>query len=184
MPQLRRATREREAIQVRQSTVRFEQPANAGFFVRTCARCETEKPTAEFAPRTRRGRRPSLDCYCRPCRREYQLEWQQANRERLRAATDRWGRENPATLKAAGAHYRSQRRAGHAADDLTTSDIAAMFEATTTCSECGHTFADLSEKSIDHIRPLGDGGRHERANVRVICRPCNSARAKSRREPA
>jgi 5-methylcytosine-specific restriction endonuclease McrA len=40
------------------------------------------------------------------------------------------------------------------------------------CSWCGKT-EDLTG---DHITPLSKGGTNEAANVRVLCRSCNSRR--------
>jgi 5-methylcytosine-specific restriction endonuclease McrA len=38
------------------------------------------------------------------------------------------------------------------------------------CRDCGAT-ADLT---VDHIVPVARGGGHERHNLQVLCRPCNS----------
>jgi len=40
------------------------------------------------------------------------------------------------------------------------------------CSQCG-TPSDLT---VDHIIPLSKGGTNDLANLRVLCRPCNSSR--------
>jgi hypothetical protein len=38
------------------------------------------------------------------------------------------------------------------------------------CQECG----SREHPSLDHVRPYSRGGRHTRANLRVLCRSCNS----------
>lgn len=51
--------------------------------------------------------------------------------------------------------------------------------AAVACPLCGVVMTDEqgpAKKNIDHIVPLGVGGKHVRENVRVICRTCNLAR--------
>lgn len=50
--------------------------------------------------------------------------------------------------------------------------VAEAIEAQPWCSVCGAT-ADLTG---DHIVPLSRGGSNDRANCRVLCRSCNSAK--------
>ena len=45
-------------------------------------------------------------------------------------------------------------------------------EAQPWCTWCGTT-VDLT---VDHVLPLSMGGSNELENLRVLCRPCNSAR--------
>ncbi|MFF1597681.1 HNH endonuclease [Streptomyces mirabilis] len=39
-----------------------------------------------------------------------------------------------------------------------------------------HTATDLT---VDHVIPLAKGGTHDRANLRVLCRSCNSRKRDS-----
>jgi 5-methylcytosine-specific restriction protein A len=41
----------------------------------------------------------------------------------------------------------------------------------------GHASTDLT---VDHVVPLSAGGTHDRANLRVLCRACNSRKRDSR----
>ena len=45
------------------------------------------------------------------------------------------------------------------------------------CKMCGVVFADFSEVSIDHIKPLSKGGGNDLSNLQLCCAPCNNAKA-------
>jgi hypothetical protein len=75
-------------------------------------------------------------------------------------------------------HHR--RRAVSRETDITSADLARMIAARTFCPLCRRKMSDDHRspraKQIDHIIPVGAGGLHIRANVRVICATCNNRR--------
>lgn len=63
--------------------------------MKRCSRCGETKPIVEFSlthgkPHT----------YCRPCHREYNREWREANPWKMQAAKRRWRQEHPEEVKA------------------------------------------------------------------------------------
>ena len=44
------------------------------------------------------------------------------------------------------------------------------------CHRC-HKHISMKEATGDHTLPLSQGGKHVRANIRVMCRECNSAKS-------
>lgn len=50
--------------------------------------------------------------------------------------------------------------------------IRAYGEIKTPCEHCG----TLENLSLDHIKPQMIGGGHEKENLRVLCRSCNTKR--------
>lgn len=49
-----------------------------------CARCKVEKPVSEFGWFKSRGAKGCFASYCKVCRVEYQRQWAEANRSRIR----------------------------------------------------------------------------------------------------
>jgi len=58
--------------------------------------------------------------------------------------------------------------------------VAEMKASAQTCAMCKTRLND--EKHLDHIVPLAMGGTHTKANVRVVCKPCNLGRPKDGRD--
>lgn len=57
-------------------------------------------------------------------------------------------------------------------------------EGKTHCGECGREFTKDNPATADHIIPRAQGGADELANLRCVCRSCNSRRgAGTRRKP-
>jgi 5-methylcytosine-specific restriction endonuclease McrA len=45
------------------------------------------------------------------------------------------------------------------------------------CPLCGLTFTDANEVEVDHILSIAEGGAaYDRANLRLLCMPCNRGR--------
>lgn len=69
--------------------------------------------------------------------------------------------------------------------DITPAYLERIFKRTKQCPLCGVSMVQHStnhppanQKTLDHIIPLGGGGTHTRANVRVVCKRCNENRTK------
>lgn len=78
-------------------------------------------------------------------------------------------------------------RFGQETTDLTGDRVLALLQAATRCPLCWAVMIDTpsqpQSKELDHVLTLEEGGRHEAANVRVICRACNRRLADARRRP-
>jgi hypothetical protein len=83
-------------------------------------------------------------------------------------------------------HQRHTERAG-GTTDLTAEELIAIREEATNCALCDCLLGPTNNKrvgelvrpnarSIDHVAQIGNGGRHVRANIRIVCEACNRAR--------
>lgn len=100
-----------------------------------------------------------------------------ANREKLAEKSRRYRAANPEVAR----HADHVRRAAMKGTDLTAADLKELLASRTFCPCCRKKMTvDSSpwQKNLDHIIPLGVGGTHTHANVRVICRTCNLSRPK------
>lgn len=103
----------------------------------------------------------------------YKAEWQQSHRdrdpERSRAVVRRYYAKNAHNWD----KYRTARSKLIRPDDAaytTRVKVAARFAMwADRCWLCG---VEATEQ--DHVKPLSKGGRHLPANIRPICRSCNS----------
>jgi 5-methylcytosine-specific restriction endonuclease McrA len=70
--------------------------------------------------------------------------------------------------------------------DLTTVVVRAMKASALRCPLCECVMVDRGmtprSKELDHLIPICVGGRHTRANARIICRRCNQRRPKDGRD--
>lgn len=62
---------------------------------------------------------------------------------------------------------------GRRVGGMSANEVREIREAYTTCHYCAVPLM-LRDRTIDHVVPLIAGGRHERENVVVACRSCNS----------
>lgn len=83
-------------------------------------------------------------------------------------------------VKARNASKGGRRRARCADSDVTAEFVMELRRETSTCVLCDATLVNRSgrarSKEVDHIVPLAAGGKHVRANLRVICARCNRSR--------
>jgi len=63
--------------------------------------------------------------------------------------------------------------------DITNGYLREILDKTKKCPLCKKQLTNRTEKHIDHIVPIGVGGLHMKANIRVICRTCNLTRPKN-----
>ena len=137
--------------------------------MRTCARCGTTRPEADFAVRSDGRRRQS---WCRDCKVAYDREWYARNRE---------------------GHLRRVRELNAAARERNARLVAAAKR--TPCADCGGRYpAHILE--FDHVR--GDKRaavselaalpasphtlREEMAKCEVVCANCHRDRTHRRRQ--
>lgn len=61
--------------------------------------------------------------------------------------------------------------------------IDVLIEQTNYCSFCGVKMDEYGVypdgKTLDHIKPLGTGGKNKIGNIRILCFKCNVSRPKS-----
>lgn len=114
----------------------------------------------------------------------------QRERDRLRYAEDperradsltrtkTWMHAHPEAMRA----WDHQRRCTERLGDVDARAIKTVLDTTKLCSICRrHLNADTG-RHIDHIIPLGTGGRHTLTNLRVTCATCNLTRPKDGRD--
>jgi 5-methylcytosine-specific restriction endonuclease McrA len=138
---------------------------------RTCLRCGQSKPTSEFYTSKRYG----YQVRCKPCdaqdRKERRARHDQAARDRQRYATDpdfkERRREMTRDRYAAGIPSNSPRTRAFRQELFDT--------ARGICAVCGEPMA-FEESSVDHIVPISRGGKHERENMQIAHRVCNSVK--------
>lgn len=71
---------------------------------------------------------------------------------------------------------RRRARKEQVANTATTEQIQALLDAAKVCPDCKKRYNQRRTRSLDHVIPIAAGGAHTIDNLRVICRPCNSAK--------
>lgn len=103
-----------------------------------------------------------------------------ANRDKILAQNREYCRTEKA--KAGVRAYHLRRRLSLTSTNLTAEWLLALKQAAQVCPICA-VVMDVDGrlphgKTFDHILPVSAGGRHLKANLRVICRRCNLNRPK------
>lgn len=63
--------------------------------------------------------------------------------------------------------------------------LKALYERDGGECKLGRHRITLDEATRDHITPLGQGGKHNKANLQLACRPCNEAKgSEAQSDPA
>lgn len=140
--------------------------------MKTCPRCQTEKPNSEFAPNKKTGKLQSA--YCTPCRREYERErraadpearnayareWRQKNWDAAKKAQYKWREENPETWKANCKRWRDKYLNDYMREKRQTNRDLVFAHYGEVCACCGES--ERMFLSIDHIN--NDGAEHRRS---------------------
>ena len=102
--------------------------------------------------------------------------WQAANRDKMRAASNRWKAENREACRVHDNNRRSRKRS--VAGAFTSADIADInrLQGYKCANGCGTSTRDF--RHIDHIVPLARGGHNGRRNLQLLCAPCNWSKHK------
>lgn len=155
---------------------------------KTCTKCRQELPaTREFYPPSKTGRH-GLDSRCLACGREHarrrreenpELErervrqWQNANREKVRAAHRDYSKRN---LQKCLVHtHRRRARKLNAPGTHTAADVQSLYAAQEgRCAYCGVEVGQNYD--VDHIVPLSRGGGNGPDNLAIACPSCNRSK--------
>lgn len=94
--------------------------------------------------------------------------WRKENPDRARANVRHWQLRNPERL----ATYRTARRYAINAGELSPGLYERLLKLQR--GRCACCRCDISRAyEADHIAALSRGGRHEDANIQLLCRTCN-----------
>lgn len=103
--------------------------------------------------------------------RDYHARTYPARRQAKIAYATAYWKAHPDKARATKRAYRHRRRSLER-QGVTGPELSAWCEAQVKqCYWCGSKCADSYH--IDHYEPLSKGGKHELANLRIACPPCN-----------
>lgn len=97
--------------------------------------------------------------------------WREKNRERDRASSRKWRRDNPQAQAAQSRRKRAAKKGagGRGVTAAAWDLILAAFDCR--CAYCGEAY-----ESMDHMVPLSRGREHDVLNVVPACWTCNSTK--------
>ena len=99
-----------------------------------------------------------------------QIKWRSNNRDTMAARCAEWRRKNPGLRRAISSRWRARKR--NAKGDATAEQRQARWEVYGgRCYIC-----NAVAEAIDHVIPLAAGGTNWPANLRPICKHCNSVK--------
>jgi 5-methylcytosine-specific restriction endonuclease McrA len=136
-----------------------------------CSACREVKPFDAFSL-LKNGKRHR---YCKECastqakqsRENRGEEYHVENRARVRA----WGKLHPESLRARQLRRRAQVKNATIVPFTRTQFLAKFAYWGNRCWICGD-----AATAADHVKPIAKGGLHTLANIRPICKPCNSTK--------
>lgn len=105
--------------------------------------------------------------------------WARLNIEAVRKYKAQWNRDNPEAVKASRQNRRARIKSAegtHTGADIHQLQVVQKMK----CACCRVSLKD-SGYHIDHIQPLASGGGNDRANLQLLCPPCNLS--KGARDP-
>ncbi len=109
---------------------------------------------------------------CREQHKKGNARWYEANKERLKAKSAEWRRNNPEHHAILTQRYRARKFAAQGSH--TAEEWRAILEHFNyQCAKCQST-SDLTK---DHIIPLSKGGSNEVENLQPLCRSCNAKKS-------
>jgi len=104
-----------------------------------------------------------------------QREWYQRNKANLQEIRRTWRATNPDKAKIYYRNYRAKKR--QSAGTHSAEDIAAIYTMQRgRCVDCG-ALLQSRKWEVDHIQPISQGGSNNKANLQILCRPCNRYKA-------
>jgi hypothetical protein len=112
--------------------------------------------------------------YCKPC---YKSKYRDGNEEKHREYTAAYRKRHPERWRAAHRIHQFNRRSLiKAADDGTVTDeVLKNLLNKSLCCWC-EKYTKASDRTIEHIVELSDGGLHSASNLDMACGPCNFSR--------
>lgn len=102
--------------------------------------------------------------------RAFGRKWRRANREKVREKQQRWARENRARVLLYAEERRA--RAAGASGTTTPAQLQARIDYYGSLCWCCHA----PFEAVDHVIALNKGGTNWPANLRPICKSCNSSK--------
>lgn len=130
--------------------------------LKTCKECLVDRPLSEF------GEDPSyadgLRAKCHACMAEYHRRRYHTN---PRARAIQIGASTNVLVK---------KKFPEANTGLTSAAYADALLAAVSCTYCGQPNDGSHPFNLDHRVALGNGGKHELANLVPCCEPCNRAK--------
>lgn len=103
-------------------------------------------------------------------KRKRQLQWQRANRDRVRQANRDWCRKNPGNVRARKEKRRN--RAKQVEGSYTRSDVLVQYNRQHGCCYyCGEKLGKIYH--VDHVIPISRGGANDPCNLVLTCPFCN-----------
>ena len=104
--------------------------------------------------------------------REISRQWAKDNPEKNRKRSSRWYKENPMAAMASRANTKAKSRY-NITERITKEDCEwVIARHGSSCLSCG----SRDGVTIDHVVPLGRGGRNHRANLQPLCAVCNQSK--------
>lgn len=130
---------------------------------------EYRRENPEKVRATEDGRRERRKAY----KREYQERYRQENPEKVTAAIAAWRASNPAQVRTTNQTSRARAR-GALLDGVPVTLASVEGRWSMWGNRCW--VCRGAADSTDHVKPLAAGGPHIPANLRPICRSCNSTK--------
>jgi len=153
--------------------------------MKTCRRCQIEKPLNRFSKH--KGRKDGLSSECKECanargsayyyaNRASRLEYVHKNRDRRNANAAEWRRNHPFYATAKCNEQRAKdagvESLGFEAMEYYLSLVREVYDA---CLICGET----ENLHFDHVVPISRGGHDVPMNIQVLCSHCNLSKRDS-----
>lgn len=112
--------------------------------------------------------------------KSYHTRYWLKNKNHIRARFSRWVTANWEEYYAKKRQASSLRRARYKQTDITEAYLRRWLKRSVRCKLCkkrmNTVYMHPLSKTIDHIKPLCQGGRHLKKNIRIVCRRCNGRR--------
>lgn len=135
-----------------------------------CTQCNSMLPLSEFSPSVRGS--GGVAAYCKKCTAD-----KYRDKEKAREATARYRSRHPERWRAAHRIHQFNRKnlIKATCDGTVTDEVLKELLNKTHCCWCKEE-VDASDRTIEHIKELSQGGAHSKDNLDMACFSCNSSR--------